>query len=272
MLQPIPNEAPQPSEAEAHEERAPVAAVDPGWRAGQKLAQARLRRGWSLDEVAERIRVRREFLEALEDMNMKLLPGRAYALAFLRSYVRELGLDERAIVEQFAPKLVRDIDMTPEQHAVLIDAPLALIDGTALPPLVAARAAGGGLSRTAEGDMVINAAAGLGSVVAQGEVVPDRYLLDRSGRLKQSAVGRKYHAVGCAHGRRIFPTNVSTPCVNEKEVRQLGRLMRKAEALMQGPIEIEWALDERGRLEPGPLAQSLCPVGRTMHQGRHHLP
>lgn len=101
MLQPIPNEAPQPSEAEAHEERAPVAAVDPGWRAGQKLAQARLRRGWSLDEVAERIRVRREFLEALEDMNMKLLPGRAYALAFLRSYVRELGLDERAIVEQF---------------------------------------------------------------------------------------------------------------------------------------------------------------------------
>jgi len=57
--------------------------------------------GLSLDEVAERIRVRREFLEALEQMNIKLLPGKAYALAFLRSYARALGVDERAIVDQF---------------------------------------------------------------------------------------------------------------------------------------------------------------------------
>lgn len=102
MLQPIPDETPQSSPVEPREEHAPVApVVDAGWRAGRKLAQARMQRGWSLDEVADRIRVRREFLEALEDMNMKLLPGRAYALAFLRSYVRELGLDERSIVEQF---------------------------------------------------------------------------------------------------------------------------------------------------------------------------
>lgn len=103
MLQPIPNETEQQTQPEPRQESVPAPAVliDAGWRAGRKLAEARLRRGWSLDEVAERIRVRREFLEALEDMNMKLLPGRAYALAFLRSYVRELGLDENAIVEQF---------------------------------------------------------------------------------------------------------------------------------------------------------------------------
>lgn len=129
-------------------------------------------------------------------------------------------------------------------------------------PLVAARAAGGGLSRTAEGHMVINAAAGLGSVVAQGEVVPDRYVLDRSGRLKESAVGRKYHAVGCAHGRRAFPTGVSAPCVDEKEVRQLGRLMRKAQALMRQPVEIEWAIDEGGikLLQARPLHVAQAPV------------
>ncbi|HXF67408.1 MAG TPA: PEP/pyruvate-binding domain-containing protein, partial [Burkholderiales bacterium] len=56
-------------------------------------------------------------------------------------------------------------------------------------PLVAARAAGGGLSRTAEGRMLINAAAGLGTAVAQGEVAPDRYLLDREGRLLEAAAG-----------------------------------------------------------------------------------
>lgn len=104
MLQPNPLDVMPTGEAVERPQAAASARVlemDKAWRAGRKLAEARLQRGWSLDEVAERIRVRREFLEALEDMNMKLLPGRAYALAFLRSYARELGLDERAIVEQF---------------------------------------------------------------------------------------------------------------------------------------------------------------------------
>ena len=55
---------------------------------GRKLSEARLQRGWTLEEVADRIRVRKEFLEALEEMNVKLLPA-SYALAFLRSYARE---------------------------------------------------------------------------------------------------------------------------------------------------------------------------------------
>jgi len=80
---------------------APAPDLDPSWRAGRKLAEARRQRGWSLDDVAERIRVRRDYLAALEDMNVKILPGKAYTLAFLRSYAKELGIDERAIVEQF---------------------------------------------------------------------------------------------------------------------------------------------------------------------------
>lgn len=79
----------------------PPVELDPAWRAGRKLSEARRQLGLSLEEVAEKIRVRREFLEALEDMNVKLLPGKAYALAFLRSYARALGIDEKAIVDQF---------------------------------------------------------------------------------------------------------------------------------------------------------------------------
>ena len=114
-------------------------------------------------------------------------------------------------------------------------------------PLVAARAAGGGLSRTADGEMLINAAAGLGSAVAQGELVPERYVLDRSGALKESALGRTYHAVGCAHGRRAFSRSLfGAPCLEPEQVAELGLLMRKTEALMGGPVEIEWALDDSG--------------------------
>ncbi|MBL8536509.1 MAG: DUF4115 domain-containing protein [Hyphomonadaceae bacterium] len=106
MLQPSNN--PNPVETDASEARAqraqaarPSVSLDPTWRAGRKLTEARQQLGLSIEEVADRIRVRREFLEALEQMNVKLLPGRAYALAFLRSYARELGIDENAIVDQF---------------------------------------------------------------------------------------------------------------------------------------------------------------------------
>jgi transcriptional regulator with XRE-family HTH domain len=110
---PTPQQAePDPLDARPQPKQAPASALDldPAWRAGRKLAEARRQRGWSLDEIAERIRVRREFLEALEDMNVKLLPGKAYALAFLRSYARELGVDEKAIVDQFQDEcaLTRD--------------------------------------------------------------------------------------------------------------------------------------------------------------------
>jgi cytoskeleton protein RodZ len=106
MLHPVPTD-PQPAgdQVDARAQRqAPKAApptLDDAWRAGRKLSEARRQRGWTIDEVADRIRIRKEFLEALEEMNVKLLPGKAYALAFLRSYARELGIEEKAIVDQF---------------------------------------------------------------------------------------------------------------------------------------------------------------------------
>lgn len=108
MLQPLPTDPQAEPDTEARAQRqalaraaAPPPELDPAWRAGRKLSEARRQRGWSIEEVAERIRVRKEFLEALEDMNVKLLPGKAYALAFLKSYARELGMDEKAILDQF---------------------------------------------------------------------------------------------------------------------------------------------------------------------------
>src|SRR5262245_19886505 len=66
-------------------------------------------------------------------------------------------------------------------------------------PLVRARASGGGLSRTAGGEMLISATWGLGSAIAQGEVTPDRFELSADGRLLRTAVGQKDHTVACVH-------------------------------------------------------------------------
>jgi transcriptional regulator with XRE-family HTH domain len=130
MLQPTPSD-PNPFEpGQAREQRKPEAGpqpqVDPGLRAGAKLTEARRQLGLSLEEVSDRIRVRPEFLQAIEDMNLKLLPGKAYALAFLKSYARELGVNEAEIVAQFqsesalsredAQKQIRNPKSKPRPH------------------------------------------------------------------------------------------------------------------------------------------------------------
>jgi pyruvate,water dikinase len=118
-------------------------------------------------------------------------------------------------------------------------------------PLVQARASGGGLSETAEGQMLISATWGLGSAIAQGEVVPDRIVLSRQGFLRKIDAGRKDHRETCGHGAGAVPERVPTelvaaPCLDAGQAVTLGRMMRKAEAVIGGPVEIEWALDDVG--------------------------
>jgi len=121
-------------------------------------------------------------------------------------------------------------------------------------PLVAARASGGGLSETAEGHMLLSATWGLGSAIAQGEVVPDRIVLTRHGFVRSNDAGRKHHREACGHnsgdGRTItqaVPTElVSAPCLESGQATALGRLMRKAEDVLGMAVEIEWAIDDAG--------------------------
>ena len=118
-------------------------------------------------------------------------------------------------------------------------------------PLVDARASGGGLSETADGRMLISATWGLGSAIAQGEVVPDRIVLSRQGFLRKIEPGRKDHRETCGHGGGAAPQAVPSelvraPCLNAAQAVTLGRLLRKAEAVIGGPVEIEWALDSAG--------------------------
>ncbi len=118
-------------------------------------------------------------------------------------------------------------------------------------PLVQARAAGGGLSRTADEGMLVSATLGLGSAIAQGEVTPDRFELSRDGRLLHVAAGRKDHTVSCGHRRApsteaVPSALVAEPCLSGAEVSEIARLLQRAEDVVGGPVEIEWALDEDG--------------------------
>jgi phosphoenolpyruvate synthase/pyruvate phosphate dikinase len=118
--------------------------------------------------------------------------------------------------------------------------------GILVQPLVLARASGGGLSETAEGNMILSATWGLGSAIAQGEVTPDRYELSRDGALLSITPGRKDHQVGCIHTQPVPAALVTEPCLTESQAVELGALLRRVQELMGMPVEIEWAMDDSG--------------------------
>ena len=94
-------------------------------------------------------------------------------------------------------------------------------------PLVEARASGGGLSRTADGGMILSATPGLGSAIAQGEVGPDHIELGRDAIVVNNQPGRSNHQEGCSRGHRISRHGVAhdhddAPCLSAEEAGELG--------------------------------------------------
>jgi len=81
---------------------------------GAELRDARLKLGQELADVAEVLRIRRVFLEAIEEDHFDQLPGAPYATGFVRAYAGHLGLDADEVVRCFkeqASGLERQTDL-----------------------------------------------------------------------------------------------------------------------------------------------------------------
>ena len=75
---------------------------------GERLRTARINAELTLDSASERTRIKRDYLEALESMDPRGLPSRAYAVGYLRTYANFLGLDAAGCVEQFKTEVECD--------------------------------------------------------------------------------------------------------------------------------------------------------------------
>ncbi len=64
---------------------------------GETLRQRRLEQGFSLDEMEVRTRIRRQFLEALEEERFDSFPAETYLKGFLRNYAEALGFDSNDV-------------------------------------------------------------------------------------------------------------------------------------------------------------------------------
>jgi len=81
---------------------------------GQDLRAARLRRGDDLATVSKALKIRKDHLEALEEDRLDALPGRTYAVGFVRTYADFLGLDALQMVERFKAEIAgRESGPTP---------------------------------------------------------------------------------------------------------------------------------------------------------------
>lgn len=81
--------------------RSPTPDVHAGSDIGEALRMAREQRGMSIDELAERTRVRASFLLALEQMRLEALPSRPFVVGYIRACSQVLGLDPDIAAERF---------------------------------------------------------------------------------------------------------------------------------------------------------------------------
>lgn len=70
-------------------------------RIGDTLREARLRHSGNLNEIAEYLCIKPNFLVALENSAYDKLPADAYVIGFLRTYANFLGLDGKEAVDRY---------------------------------------------------------------------------------------------------------------------------------------------------------------------------
>ncbi|HYM45851.1 MAG TPA: helix-turn-helix domain-containing protein [Solirubrobacteraceae bacterium] len=68
---------------------------------GETLREARMRARIDVSEIEAQTKIRAKYLRALENEEWDLLPGPTFVKSFLRTYATALGLDGKALVEEY---------------------------------------------------------------------------------------------------------------------------------------------------------------------------
>jgi pyruvate,water dikinase len=95
-------------------------------------------------------------------------------------------------------------------------------------------------------ERVIEAAWGLGEIVVAGLVTPDRYRIDRDGRVLERVAGEKDLAIrlnadGGTHEAPVPDELVTALCLDDADLARLHDLALRCEAHVPGPQDLEFA-------------------------------
>ena len=85
-------------------------AIDGALSIGAALRATRQRAGRSLQDLSDSTRIKRAYLEALEEMRLEDLPSRPFTIGYVRAYARALNLDAEAAVLRFKQDVPGDAE------------------------------------------------------------------------------------------------------------------------------------------------------------------
>ena len=68
---------------------------------GSLLKKAREEKGLIIDDIQEETKIRKKYLEAIEENNFDILPGKVYLKVFVKGYAREVDLDYQELLKKY---------------------------------------------------------------------------------------------------------------------------------------------------------------------------
>jgi cytoskeleton protein RodZ len=99
---------------------------------GESLKLCREEQSISLQQIADRTKLSKITLEALERDDLSRLPGGIYTRGVIRSYASEIGLDPEKAVQHFIKQFPHDWAMDARFEARQAGNALVVVDRTAI--------------------------------------------------------------------------------------------------------------------------------------------
>jgi cytoskeleton protein RodZ len=89
---------------------------------GAILRETRMRARVDVSEIEAQTKIRAKYLRALENEEWDLLPGPTFVRSFLRTYAQALGLDDKALVDEYRKVYEQPSEVEHQPAAVMAGA------------------------------------------------------------------------------------------------------------------------------------------------------
>ena len=72
---------------------------------GTRLKQARIAKGYSLEDLQDLTKIQKRYLAGIEDGNHSMMPGAFYVRAFIKQYAAAVGLNGEELLERYKTEM-----------------------------------------------------------------------------------------------------------------------------------------------------------------------
>jgi cytoskeleton protein RodZ len=249
---------------------------------GATLREARMRERIDVSEIEAKTKIRAKYLRALENEEWGLLPGPTFVKSFLRTYADALGLDGKALVEEYRlhherpsdamlepivstpqSRRSRTTDSGPSRGYVIAVSAIGLV----IVALIALLVAGGGSSSKSPGKTTPGTAQAGATARHAGAPTTGRHQASSTSQivaLSLTPTGPVYVCLINAEGRKLIPGLELQPG------KSTATYHSKRFEIRLGNSSVTMFVDGRART----VTPSSHPIGYTVTKanGRQLLP